>query len=105
MDDAKVQKPWIETFFCGTNVMRLLSYLRLTIKVDFIRWGVPSWMHREYFLKCERQQLCYEILKRLQVEVRPRKSDFRENRVSSLNKIAWTLSLKLQYECQSCSGF
>ena len=29
-------------------------------------------MHREYFLKCERQQLCYEILKRLQVEVRPR---------------------------------
>ena len=62
-------------------------------------------MHREYFLKCERQQLCYEILKRLQVEVRPRKSDFKENRVSSLNKIAWTLSLKLQYECQSCSGF
>ena len=56
-------------------------------------------MHREYFLKCERQQLCYEILKRLQVEVTPRKSDFKENRVSSLNKIAWTLSLTLQYEC------
>ena len=62
--------------------------------VDFI-----PWMHKEYFLKCERQQLCYEILKRLQVEVRPMKSDFKENRVSSLNKIAWTLSLKLQYEC------
>ena len=62
-------------------------------------------MHREYFIKSERQQLCHETLKRLQVEVRPRKSDFRENRVSSLNKIAWTLSLKLQYECQSCSGF
>ena len=59
-------------------------------------------MHREYFLKCERQQSCYEILKRLQVEVRIRKSDLRENRVSSLNKAAWTLSLKLQYECQSC---
>ena len=61
-------------------------------------------MHREYFLKWE-IILCYEILKRLQVEVRPRKSDFRENRISNLNKIAWTLSLKLQYECQSCSGF
>ena len=85
--------------------MRLLSYLRLTIKFDFVRSGVPSWMHREYFLKCERQQLCYEILKRLQVQVRPTKYDFNENRVSSLNKIAWTLSLKLQYECQSCSGF
>ena len=62
-------------------------------------------MDREYFLKCERQQLRYKILKRLQVEVRPKKSDFRENRVSSLNKTTWTLSLKLQYECQSCSGF
>ena len=60
---------------------------------------MPSWVHRECFLNCERQQLCYEILKRRQVEVRPRKSDFDENRVSSLNKIAWTLSLKLQYEC------
>ena len=49
-------------------------------------------MHRQYFLQCERRQLCFEILKRLQVEVRPRKSDFRENRVSSLNKITWTLN-------------
>ena len=87
MDDAKVQKPWIEALFCGTNVMRLLSYLRLKIKIDFIRRGIPSWMHREYFLNCGRQQLCYEILERLQVGVRTRKSDFRENRVSSLNKI------------------
>ena len=62
-------------------------------------------MHREYFLKCERQQLCYEILKRLQVEVRPRKRDFRENRVSSLNKIAWTFRLELQYECRFGSVF
>ena len=61
--------------------MRLLSYLRLTIKFDFVRSGVPSWMHREYFLKCERQQLCYEILKRLQVEVRPRILDKIEFRV------------------------
>ena len=44
-------------------------------------------MHGEYFLKSERQQLCYETLKQLEVEVRPRKSNFRENRVSSLNKI------------------
>ena len=50
-------------------------------------------MHRQYFLQCERRQLCFEILKRLQVEVMPRKSDFRENRVSSLNKITWTLNL------------
>ena len=84
MDDAKVQKPWIEAVFCGTNVMRLMSYLRLKTKIDFIRRGIPSWMHREYSLKCERQQLCYEILKRLQVEVRPRNSDFTENWVSSL---------------------
>ena len=62
-------------------------------------------MHRGYFLKCERQQLRYKILKRLQVEVRPRKRDFRDNRVSSLNKITWTLNLKLQYERQSCLGF
>ena len=62
-------------------------------------------MDREYFLKCERQQLRYKILKRLQVEVRPRTRDFRDNRVSSLNKITWTLNLKLQYERQSCSGF
>ena len=59
--------------------MRLMYYLRLKTKIDFIRRGIPSWMHSEYFLKCERQQLCYEILKRLQVEVRPRNSDFTEN--------------------------
>ena len=60
-------------------------------------------MHRGYFLKCERQQLRYKILKRLQVEVRPRKRDFRDNRVSSLNKM--DIKLKLQYERHSCSGF
>ena len=62
-------------------------------------------MHREYFLKSERQQLCHETLKRLRVEVRPRKSDFRENRVSNLNKIAWTLSfnmnVNLAHDCNS----
>ena len=60
-------------------------------------------MHRGYFLKCERQQLRYKILKRLQVEVRPRNRDFRDNRVSSLNKM--DIKLKLQYERYSCSGF
>lgn len=65
MEDAGVQKPWIEeVLFCGTKVMKLLSHLRMRLKTDFISGGVPSCKYTEYFFKCERQWLCYEILER-----------------------------------------
>ena len=80
MEDAKVQKPRIEALFCGTKVIQLLSYLRMKFKTDFIHRGVSSCIHREYFLKCERQQLCYEILRQLQVKVKPMKNNFIENK-------------------------
>ena len=65
MEDAEVQKPWIEeVLFCGTKVMKLLSHLRMRLKTDFISRGVPSCKYTEYFFKCERQWSCYEILER-----------------------------------------
>ena len=73
MEDAEVQKPWIEeVLFCGTKVMKLLSqkvmkllsHLRMRLKTDFISRGVPTCKYTEYFFKCERQWLCYEILER-----------------------------------------
>ena len=69
-----------KALLCRTKIMRLMSYLRLKFKIDFICGEVPPCMHRKYFLKCDRQQLCYEILRRLQMEVRWRKSDSREKK-------------------------
>ena len=42
----------------------------------------------------------------LKFEVRPRKRDFRENRVLSLNKMIWTLSLGFNVSlAQHCDQF
>ena len=98
MEDAK---PWIEALFCETKVTKLLSYLRLKFNVDFIRWGVLSCMHKRSFLKYERWQLSYWVLRRLYMEVRPMKSDFRE---TSLNKIKRTLTEAVTQGCSLRKG-
>ena len=39
------------------------------------------------------------------MKVRPRKNDFKENRVSSLNKLTWTLSLELHVNVNLAQNF
>ena len=50
MTDAEIQKPWIDTHFCGAKVVKLVPYLRLEFNMDFIHQGVSLCMHKDSFL-------------------------------------------------------
>ena len=57
MEDAKIQKPRIDTLFRSTKVVKLLSYLRFKFNVDFIHRGVSLCMLKDTFLNVKSQQL------------------------------------------------
>ena len=57
MKDAYVQKPWIDTLFCGRKVAKLLSYLRFELNIDFIHQGVFLRKYKDTFLNVKSQQL------------------------------------------------
>ena len=49
MEDAKIQKPRIDTLLRGTKVAKLVSYLRFEFKIDFIHQGVSLCMLKTIF--------------------------------------------------------
>ena len=57
MKEATIQKPWIDTLFRGTKVVKLVSYLRLEFNIDFISYKICSkslfwmWNHKNYSRK------------------------------------------------------
>ena len=57
MEDAKIQKLWIDTLFRSTKVVKLVSYLRSECNIDFIHQGVPLYMVKDTFLNVKSQQL------------------------------------------------
>ena len=50
MEDATIQKPWIDTLFLRTKVVKLLSYLKLEFNIDFIHQGVSFCILKDTFL-------------------------------------------------------
>ena len=56
MEDATIQKPWIDTLFRGTKVAKLVSYLRLEFNTDFKHQGVFFCMLKYNFLNEKSQQ-------------------------------------------------
>ena len=57
MEDATIQKPWIDTLFRDTKVAKLVSYLRLEFNIDFKHQGVSFSMLKYTFLNLKSQQL------------------------------------------------
>ena len=57
MDDAKIQKPRIDTLFRSTKVVKLVSYLSFEFNIDFIHRGVSLRMLKDTFLNVKSQQL------------------------------------------------
>ena len=57
MEDAKIQKAWIDTLFRGTKVAKLVSYLRFKFNIDFIHQGVSLCILKDTFLNVKSQQL------------------------------------------------
>ena len=58
MEDATIQKPWIDTLFRDTKVAKLVSYLRLKLNIDFKHQGVSfSMLKYTFFLNLKSQQL------------------------------------------------
>ena len=57
MEDATIQKPWIDTLFRGTRKVKLMSYIRLEFNIDFIHQGVSYCMLNDTFLNVKSQQL------------------------------------------------
>ena len=57
MKEAAIQKPWIDTLFGGTKVVKLVSYLRLEFYIDFKHQRMSSWMLKDTFLNVKSQQL------------------------------------------------
>ena len=59
MEDATSQKLWINTLFRRTKVVRLISYVRLELNIDFILQRVSCMLYdtRENVKKFETQQL------------------------------------------------
>ena len=55
MEDAMIQKPWIDTLFRGTKVAKLVSYLRLEFNIAFKHRGVSY--AQILFLNMKSQQL------------------------------------------------
>ena len=92
MEDAVIQKPWVDTLFRGTKVIKLAPYLRLEFNIDFIHQGVSFCMHKDSLFKFEFTQAHFflreittvivGILRQFYVEMWPRKSKFRWNSVS-----------------------
>ena len=50
MEDAKIQKPRIDTLFRSTKVIKLVSYLRFEFNIDFTHRGVSLCMLKGTFL-------------------------------------------------------
>ena len=50
MEDATIQKLWIDTLFRGTKFVKLMSYIRLEFNIDFIYQGVSCCMLNDTFL-------------------------------------------------------
>ena len=57
MEDAKIQKPRIDTLFRSTKVIKLVSYLRFEFNIDFTHRGVSLCMLKGTFLNVKSQQL------------------------------------------------
>ena len=57
MEDATIQKLWIDTLFRGTRKVKLMSYIRLEFNIDFIHQGVSYCMLNDTFLNVKSQQL------------------------------------------------
>ena len=57
MKDAKIQKPRIDTLFRSAKVVKLVSYLRSELNIDFIHQGVSLCMLKDTFLNVKPQQL------------------------------------------------
>ena len=57
MEDAKIQKPLIDTLFRSTKVVKLVSYLRFKCNIDFIHQGVSPCKVKDTFLNMKSQQL------------------------------------------------
>ena len=49
MEDAAIQKPWIDTLFRGTKVAKLV-YLRLEFNIDFKHQRMSFCMLKHTFL-------------------------------------------------------
>ena len=45
MEEATIQKPWIDSHLRHTKVLQLVSYLRFEFNIDFIHRGVSFCMH------------------------------------------------------------
>ena len=50
MNDAKIQKPRIDTLFRSTKVVKLISCLSFEFNIDFIHRGVSLCMLKDTFL-------------------------------------------------------
>ena len=50
MEDATIQKPWIDTLFRRTKVVKLVSYLKLEFNIDFIHQEVSFCILKDTFL-------------------------------------------------------
>ena len=50
MEDAKIQKPRIDTLFRSAKVIKLVSYLRFEFNIDFTHRGVSLCMLKGTFL-------------------------------------------------------
>ena len=57
MEDATIEKPWKDTLFRGTKVVKLVSYLRFKFNIDFIHQGVSFHILKDTFLNVKSQQL------------------------------------------------
>ena len=57
MEKATIQKLCIDTFFCGTTVVKLIYYLRFEFTIDFINQGLSCRMLSNTFLDAKSQQL------------------------------------------------
>ena len=56
MENANIQKPWIDTLFRGIKVIKLVSYLRLELNIDFKLQGLSVCMLKDT-LRVKSQQL------------------------------------------------
>ena len=57
IEDAKIQKPGIDTLLRNTKVVKLVSYLRFEFNIDFIHHKVSLCMLKNIFFNVRSQQL------------------------------------------------
>ena len=54
MEDATIQKPWIYTFFRGTKVAKLVSYIKLEFNLWRFQTSRSVFLYAQiHFFKCE----------------------------------------------------